>query len=120
MPVAYPDFRLGGILYMTRIRSDVFYDQSVGYDNYTFVSVLDEEGRRIIRNEYHNYREKFESFGVQLMTDFYLFRMPFLISSGVEASWRDIGESPYIKMLFSIDVFGMNIGKGKGIAGHRL
>jgi len=120
MPVAYPDFRLGGILYMTRIRSDVFYDQSVGYDNYTFVSVLDEEGRRIIRNEYHNYREKFESFGVQLMTDFYLFRIPFMMSSGVEASWRDIGETPYLKMLFSIDIFGMNIGKGKGIAGHWL
>jgi len=119
MPIAYPDFRLGGILYMTRIRSDFFYDQSVGSDSYTFVSVLD-EGRRIIRNEYHNYREKFESFGIQLMTDFYLFRIPFMMSSGVEASWRDIGETPYLKMLFSIDIFGMNIGKGKGIAGHWL
>ena len=56
----------------------------------------------------------FKSFGVQLMADFYLFRMPFMISSGVEASWRAIGETPYLKMLFGVDIFGMNIGKGPG------
>lgn len=120
LPVAYPDFRLGGIFYMTRIRSDLFYDQSVGKDNYIFISGLDEEGNRVISFENHDYREKFESFGLQLMADFYLFRIPFMISSGVEASWRSFGETPYLKMLFGIDIFGMNIGNGKGIGRYRL
>jgi len=120
MPVAYPDLKLGGILYMTRIRSDLFYDQSVGKDNYIFISGLDEEGRRAITFENHDYKEKFESFGVQLMADFYLFRIPFMISSGMEASWRAFGETPYLKMLFGIDIFGMNIGRGKGIGRYNL
>ena len=54
------------------------------------------------------------------MADFYLFRIPFMISSGVEASWRAIGETPYLKMLFGVDIFGMNIGKGKGLTGYKL
>jgi hypothetical protein len=54
------------------------------------------------------------------MADFYLFRIPFMISSGVETSWRAIGETPYLKMLFGVDIFGMNIGKGKGLTGYKL
>jgi hypothetical protein len=114
MPIAYPDFRLGGIMYMTRIRSELFYDRSIGKDSYIVISDLDDEGRRVLTMENHDYRETFESFGVQLMADFYLFRIPFMISSGVEASWRAIGETPYLKMLFGVDIFGMNIGKGHG------
>ena len=120
MPVAYPDFRLGGIMYMTRIRSDLFYDRSSGKDSYVFISELNDVGRRMITMENHEYRETFESFGLQLMADFYLFRIPFMISSGVEASWRAIGETPYLKMLFGVDIFGMNIGKWKGLSGSRL
>lgn len=120
MPVAYPDFRLGGIMYMTRIRSDLFYDWSSGKDSYVFISELNDVGRRMITMENHEYRETFESFGLQLMADFYLFRIPFMISSGVEASWRAIGETPYLKMLFGVDIFGMNIGKWKGLSGSRL
>jgi hypothetical protein len=45
------------------------------------------------------------------MTDFYVFRIPFMISSGIEASWRALGDYPYVKLLLNIDVFGMNIGK---------
>ena len=120
MPVAYPDFRLGGIMYMTRIRSDLFYDWSSGKDSYVFISELNDVGRRMITMENHEYRETFESFGLQLMADFYLFRIPFMISSGVEASGRAIGETPYLKMLFGVDIFGMNIGKWKGLSGSRL
>lgn len=120
MPLAYPDFRLGSIMYMTRIRSDLFYDRSVGKDSYIFISDLNDEGRRVITMENHDYSETFESFGVQLMADFYLFRIPFMISSGVEASWRAIGETPYLKMLFGVDIFGMNIRKGKGLSGNKL
>jgi hypothetical protein len=111
MPLAYPDFNLAGILYLTRIRTDFFYDFTRGTDNYVFVSDINSLGKRVISTENHNYSETFKSFGVQLMTDFYVFRIPFMISSGIEASWRALGEYPYVKLLLNIDVFGMNIGK---------
>ncbi len=34
-----------------------------------------------------------------------------MISAGVEASWRDFGEYPYLKLLINIDFFGMTIGR---------
>ena len=111
MPLAYPDFNLGGILYLTRIRTDLFFDYTRGTDNLIFISDLNPLGKRVITREDHDYSELFRSFGLQLMTDFYVFRIPFMISSGIEASWRAPGEYPYIRMLFSIDIFGMNIGK---------
>jgi hypothetical protein len=111
MPLAYPDFNLAGILYLTRIRTDFFYDFTRGTDNYVFVSDINSLGKRVVSTENHNYSETFKSFGVQLMTDFYVFRIPFMISSGIEASWRALGEYPYVKLLLNIDVFGMNIGK---------
>ncbi len=33
--------------------------------------------------DYHDYSETFRSFGIQLLSDFYLFRIPFMITSGV-------------------------------------
>ncbi len=102
MPLAYPDFNLASFIYITRIRTDFFYDYSTADGNYVF-----ENGSMT----YHNYTETFRSFGVQLMTDFYALRMPFLITAGIEASWRYLGETPYLKAIFNIDLFGMNIGR---------
>ena len=106
MPLAYPDFNLSSILYLTRIRTGLFYDITRGTGNYVFSS--GEQGSAM---DYHDYSEKFRSFGVQLLSDFYLFRIPFMITSGVEASWRNFGEYPYFKLLFNIDLYGMSIGK---------
>jgi hypothetical protein len=113
MPLAYPDFNLAGIIYLTRIRSDFFYDFTRGTDNYVFISDINSLGKREVTMENHNYGETFRSFGVQLMTDFYVFRIPFMISSGIEASWRTLGSYPYVKLLLNFDIFGMNIGKKK-------
>lgn len=111
MPLAYPDFNLAGIIYLTRIRTDFFYDFTRAKDNYVFISDINPLGKREVKMENHNYSETFRSFGVQLMTDFYVFRIPFMISSGIEASWRALGDYPYFKLLFNFDIFGMNIGK---------
>jgi len=102
MPLLYPDFNISSLFYLTRIRSQFFYDYTEGTGNYVFV-----EGTR----EYHDYPETFTSFGVELMSDFYIFRLPFMLSAGVEASWRYMGEYPYLKFLFNIDFFGMTIGR---------
>jgi hypothetical protein len=104
MPLFYPDFNISSLLYMTRIRSNFFYDYTRGTGNY----ILQGSSR-----EYHDYAETFTSFGVELMSDFYIFRLPFMVSAGVEASWRYFGEFPYLKLLFNIDLFGMTIGRQK-------
>lgn len=108
MPLVYPDFNIASLLYLTRIRTNFFYDFTRGTGNYIF-SVTDQGDT----TDYHDYTETFKSFGLELMSDFYLFRIPFMISTGVQASWRSFGSYPYLGLLFNIDIFGMNIGKSK-------
>jgi hypothetical protein len=110
MPLIYPDFNISSIFYLTRIRTGFFYDFTRGTGNYIFNT-----GGQGGTMEYHDYRETFRSFGIQLLSDFYLFRIPFMITSGVEASWRYLGEYPYLKLIFNIDIYGMNISRR-----HRL
>ena len=111
IPLAYPDFNVAGLLYLTRIRTGFFYDVTRGKDIYLFTSDINSLGVREVRMENHEEWKTFPSFGVQLMTDFYLLRIPYMISSGVEASWRKFGDYPYIKLLFNIDIYGMSIGR---------
>jgi hypothetical protein len=106
MPLVYPDFNISSLLYLTRIRSDFFYDFTRGTGNYIFNTGIFSNEPTI---EIHDYSEIFKSFGIQLIADFYLFRMPFLISAGVQASWQRFGYYPDLELLFSIDLFGMSI-----------
>ena len=65
-----------------------------------------------IENDYyHDYNETFRSFGFELMADFYVLRIPYMISGGVQAAWKNINETPSFKLLFNIDLFGMSIGR---------
>jgi hypothetical protein len=107
MPLAYPDFNISSIIYLTRIRTGFFYDFTRGTGNY----VVNTGGEQGIVMEYHDYSETFRSFGIQLLSDFYLFRIPFMITSGLEASWRNPGEYPYLKLIFNIDIYGMTINR---------
>ena len=106
LPLAYPDFNISSLLYVTRIRTDFFYDLTRGTGNFIFTT-----GPQGSTTERHDYWETFRSFGLQLMSDFYVFRIPFMMSAGLEASWRKPGETPFLKVLFNIDLFGMSIGK---------
>jgi hypothetical protein len=54
--------------------------------------------------------ESFKSFGFELLADFHVLRIPFLISGGVQSAWKNINESPTIELLFNIDLFGFNFG----------
>lgn len=98
MPLFYPDFNIGSLLYMNRIRSDMFFD------------LARTEGR-LAGQKLVNYGEVFKSFGFELMSDFYLLRMPFRFSAGVQAAWRSFGYEPYFRFLFNIDIFGMSISR---------
>jgi hypothetical protein len=36
-----------------------------------------------------------------------------MISAGIQAAWQKGNKSPFLELLFNIDVFGMNIGKSR-------
>ncbi|HLN21042.1 MAG TPA: hypothetical protein VK213_08130 [Bacteroidales bacterium] len=104
-PVAYPDFNISSLLYIKRIRSGLFYDYAAGkgnrhYQNNGSGQVAQVPGTEIFR-----------SYGVELLSDFHIFRIPFMISGGIQAAWTDKSEMPVFKVLFNIDLYGFNLGK---------
>ena len=106
-PVAYPDFNLASLLYIKRIRTDLFYDYAAGPGNsfYKYGS----DGLVPLYNSPET--ESFKSFGIELMADFHVLRIPFMISGGIQSAWKDINQTPSIKLLFNIDLFGMTLGR---------
>ncbi|MCU0461305.1 MAG: hypothetical protein MUF36_04725 [Bacteroidales bacterium] len=106
MPLAYPDFNITSLLYLKRIRAVLFYDYTRGTGN-----SVGNYADGVYKIEFHNYSEEFKSFGLQLLSDFYLFRIPYMISAGVETAFRSFDETPYFRLLFNIDIYGMSIGR---------
>jgi hypothetical protein len=106
-PVAYPDFNIWSLLYLKRIRTSLFYDYGEGRGNYYYKNSTN----GLVLDYYRNYKETFRSFGLELMTDFHVFRMPFMISGGVQTAWKNFNQAPTFEFLFNIDLFGMSIGR---------
>ena len=77
LPLLYPDLSIPMVLYLKRIRGGLFYDYATGNDNYYL------ESTGTIQ---HNYPETFKSFGGEILADFYLLRLPLMISGGVQAA----------------------------------
>jgi hypothetical protein len=102
MPLLYPDLNIPGILFISRIRSTFFYDYARGTKN-----------QYLNPRQFNNYTETFKTFGAELMTDFYFLRIPFMISAGVQSSWKNLNEPPAFQLLFNIDILGMKIGRSK-------
>jgi hypothetical protein len=107
MPLAYPDFNLASILYLKRIRTSLFYDYAEGTGNTYYKN----DANGLSPQYYHNYKETFKSFGFELITDFHIFRTPYMISSGVQTAWKTIGERPAFLFLLNIDLLGIAIGR---------
>jgi hypothetical protein len=104
LPLLYPDLNIPGFYYLKRIHGELFYDYAKGTKNSYFHP---ETGKW----EDHNYTESFRSFGFELVSDFYLLRIPFMISGGVLAAWKNFNSSPSFEMLLKVDIFGMKVGK---------
>jgi hypothetical protein len=107
LPLAYPDINLASLLYIKRIRTGFFYDYATGpgnamykYSTNGLVPIYDESERI-----------SFKSYGIDLLADFHLFRIPFMISGGVQTAWKSFNEAPSFEMLFNIDLYGLTIGK---------
>jgi hypothetical protein len=106
-PVAYPDFNIASLLYLKRIRTGLFYDYASGPGN----SFYDATSRGLVSLSENSGKESFRSFGIDMMADFHLLRIPYMISAGVQTAWKDPGEKPSFELLFNIDLYGMTIGR---------
>jgi hypothetical protein len=106
-PLAYPDLNIASFIYMTRIRTSIFYDYARGTDNY-YLNMVD--GNMVV-DHFTAGTESFSSFGIELISDFFLFRIPYSISAGVQAAWKNFSDLPSFEFIFNIDIYGMNIGK---------
>lgn len=98
-PVAYPDFNISSLLYVKRLRSGLFYDYASGLGIKHFSSMASTIAR-----------ESFRSYGIELLADFHLLRIPFMISGGVQSAWKDISKAPNVSLIFNIDIYGFNLG----------
>ena len=108
-PLAYPDFNISSLMYLKRIRCSLFGDYASGTDNLYFK----ETDTGLTFDYRHEYKEIFSSFGFELLADFHVLRLPFMISGGVQTAWTDIEEKPVFKILFNIELFGMAINREK-------
>jgi hypothetical protein len=108
-PLMYPDFNISSLFYLKRIRCSLFGDYAIGTDNL----YLKETGSGLTLDYRHEYRETFRSFGLELLADFHVIRLPFMISGGVQTSWKDISEQPVFEILFNIELFGMAINRDR-------
>src|SRR5664280_880951 len=107
LPLVYPDFNLASFIYLKRIRADFFYDRASGPGN----SFYQYSGNGL-SPLYNNTAEiSFSSFGFELLADFHFLRIPYIISTGVRSSWKDLSGPPTLELLFNINIFGMIFGR---------
>jgi hypothetical protein len=102
MPLLYPDLNIPGIVFVPRIRSTFFYDYAIGSKN-----------KYLDTKQFNNKSEIFKSFGAELWADFYLFRIPFMISPGIQTTWKNFNEPPVFELMLKVDIFGMKIGRNR-------
>ena len=107
LPLAYPDFNVASLLYLKRIRTGLFYDRASGPGNSFYR--YSEDGLVPFSNSSETISIK--SFGLELLADFHILRIPYMISGGIQSAWKNLNESPSIELLFSIDLYGFTLGK---------
>jgi hypothetical protein len=96
-PVCYPDFSIGKLAYIKRIKSSLFYD-------YAWLSMptRDDKG-----NIYPNSLEmKMKSFGLELTSDLHFLRFFAPIEMGFRSVYRPDYQDFQFNLLFSIDFNG--------------
>jgi len=98
MPLLYPDFRIGSLIYLTRLRAILFYDYATG-SKIREIDLVDNSIIDFI--ELKNYY----SYGAELYGDFFLARMPlFPISAGIRYSYVPERNTSQIEFLLEINL----------------
>lgn len=93
-PVVYPDWALGPVIYLKRIRANLFYDWSYG----TELVKAHEAGME-------RYTGTYQSFGAEILADMHVIRIIFPLSIGIR-----MGYIPGEKQFFNGLMFRMNTG----------
>lgn len=83
LPLAYPDARMGPILYIKRITGGLFFDAGQEKNRY--------------------YKKTFYSYGIETLMDAHLFRLPFPVNLGIRTGYETRKNNLFIDALFSIN-----------------
>ncbi len=89
-PIAYPDWSIGPVIYMKRIRANLFYDYAFGWDN--------------------NNLQTYNSFGADLLTELHVLRFLAPFELGVRYAYLPDDATSYWSFLFSIGFNSFYIG----------
>jgi hypothetical protein len=92
-PLIYPDLSLGPVLYVKRIRMDLFHDLSYGENIYD-------------ANHGEPYTGTYRSWGTELLADFHFIRIIFPISAGIRIGYRPDNGNTFTELLFNISTSG--------------
>ncbi len=100
MPLFYPDFAAGSLLYLKRIRGSLFFDGATANGTYNSSTRSFGEGSL-----------DFSSLGAELLADFYILRFPFEISAGASMGYIPADNKPFIRGVLSVNIYGTTLGK---------
>lgn len=95
-PIAYPDWSLGKLVYLKRLKATLFYDYAQ-----LSVPVFSQDGT-IIQNR----NRAMQSMGVELQSDLHFLRLFAPIELGVRSIFRPEYQDFQFEMLFNIDFTG--------------
>lgn len=92
MPLLYPDFSLGRLIYLKRIRSSFFYDYGQANGN-----VYSSDGEIAGK-----FTAKMQSLGVELMADGHFLRLVTPVSLGLRGAYIPDTQNFHLQVLFSV------------------
>ena len=94
-PLAYPDWNLGAILYIKRLKANLFFDYA--YSTYQTVNAE--------RTAYIWPINNCVSFGVEVTFDYHLLRTMFPFNTGVRVGYAPTEGNMALDLIFAIDLF---------------
>ncbi len=100
LPLFYPDFSAGSLLYLKRIRTQAFYDIAQSTGTYDFN-----------KGVHYPFKTHFSSFGGELLADFYLLRIPCEFSAGISAGKKVEYGDYFVEGVFSVNIYGSVFGR---------
>jgi hypothetical protein len=93
-PVAYPDWSIGPVAYVKRIKGDIFFN----YANNKF-RALDNNTNSVFWVTYN-----LMSYGLELSVDYHLLRMIFPLNTGLRVGYTDYSNSIFYELIFGLDI----------------
>lgn len=101
-PLIYPDLAVSSLLYISRVRGSLFGNIARGTRNYDYFNHSFIQGTK-----------EFQSFGGELILDFFALRIGFPISLGAWGAWLPDEQTWQTGVSFNVDVYGLSINKRK-------